>query len=614
MTTTINSLIQDSIKNNRSRTALLKKSEAAGGYEPITYESLGESVRGLALGLSELGVKKGDPVALISENRPEWTVADLGILHAGAVSVALFPTLPAEQVSYSLRDSASRVVILSNENQLKKVLAWMGTEPAGKTVIMMDKKGVHDPGVLGFTEVINRGSRGSDAEFSKLWQSPKSSERAGIIYTSGTTGTPVGAALTHGNFVSSVVAGVEAVDFKAGHAMVSFLPLNHVFARLVDHYLPLSIGAAVAYAGSARDIRGVVKDMRPQYMTVVPRVLEMYREGILHAFEQGPTMRRGAFNKFFAAGLERLRLVEGRGEPQPGLDAVCKEGDALVFSKIREELGLERLRFFISGGAPLSLETERFFRVLGIEILEGYGLTETAALVSVNRPGRAVPGTVGPPVKGVEVKLTDDGEILVKGRNIMEGYWKRPGQTAKAIDAEGWLYTGDLGEVDEAGCLKIKGRLKEIIVLTTGKNVSPMPIEERLRESPFISQIIVVGDNRNLVAAIIVPDFGRLKVWMKGMESALKASEEAASSGGTAPSEGTEPSDEEVAGNPHVKELIRAEIKRLSGALADFERVHRFALMERAFTVDEGELTPTLKVRRKVVLEKYGDVVESLYR
>lgn len=602
MSTTINALIQDSLKNNKSRTALIKKSDDGEGYESITYERLGELVRCLTLGLSELGVKKGDAVALISENRPEWAVADLAILHAGAVSVALFPTLPTEQVSYSLTDSGSRVVILSNKNQLEKVLNWMGRAPTGKVVIMMDNMDGDNPGVLDFTEVLGRGSQAAEAGFNKLLQSVSPSDRAGIIYTSGTTGDPVGAALTHGNFVSSIRAGVEAVDFKAGQTFVSFLPLNHVFARLVDHYLPLSIGATVAYAANSREIRGVVKDMRPQYMTLVPRVLEMYREGILGALEKSSSFKKRLFNKFFSAGMECCLASEGQFAPTPTRRFIWRLGDKRVFSKIRRTLGLEALRFFISGGAPLSTETERFFRVLGLEILEGYGLTETAALVSVNRPGAARPGTVGPPVKGVDVKLTDEGEILVKGHNIMEGYWNRPGQTAKAIDAGGWLYTGDLGELDEAGHIKIKGRLKEIIVLTTGKNVAPMPIEERLRVSPFISQIIIVGDNRNVVTALIVPDFGQVKAWLneKG--------------GGTGSSQGTVSSDEEVAGNPDVKGLIRHEIKRLSSSLADFERVKRFALLKRAFTVEDGELTPTLKIRRKVVLEKYGDVVESLYR
>ncbi len=595
MSETINSLFQETIRAHRGRTALMSKAADGGGYESITYERLGEMVRGLALGLRGLGVKKGDTVALISENRPEWVISDLAILHAGGISVALFPTLPAEQVLYSLRDSGSKAVILSNKKQLKKVEQWLGGG-RGKAVIMMDGKADENSNVLSFSDVLRRGAGREGVDFSALWQSVSQADTAGIIYTSGTTGDPMGVVLTHGNFVASINAGLEAVNFKAGEKMVSFLPLNHVFARLVDHYLPLSAGASVAYAASSRDIRGVVKDMRPQYMTLVPRVLEMYRDGVMAAVSKTSPWKKWLFQMFFSAGLECCRAGDSKTRAAFIKKILWKAGDKKIFNNIRKSLGLDRLRFFISGGAPLGEDTERFFRVLGIEVLEGYGLTESAALVSVNRPGCAVSGTVGPPVKGVELDFTEEGEVLVRGANIMRGYWNRAAETARAIDSKGWLHTGDEGEVDGAGCLKIKGRLKDIIVLTTGKNVAPLPIEERLRTSPYISQILVAGDNRNSVTALIVPDFAFLRGRIKVRQG------------------GAEPTDKEVAEDTEVKALIRGELKRLSGGLADFEQVKRFALLTRAFTVEGGELTPTLKIRRKVVFEKYGEALGSLYR
>lgn len=598
MRTTINTLFQDCLKKNGRRTALVGKDHhgKAKGYDSITYDRLAAMVRGLALGLRELGVKKGASVGLISENRPEWAVADLGILHAGAVSVAFFPTLPAGQVEYGLDDSGASLVILSNKKQLDKVLPWMRAAPAERSIIIMDGEAVDVPGVLSFSEVMDRGAALKTADFTALWKSPAPEDMAAIIYTSGTTGNPMGAVLTHRNVVASITAAEDAVAFGAGDTIVSFLPLNHVLARLADHYLPLSIGATVAYAATSREIRGVVMDMRPQYMTLVPRVLDMYREGILGEVNKSSPLKKRIFNLFFSAGLECSKGLEEKSGISLIKKIIWKIGDKRIFGNIRERLGLGALRFFISGGAPLSAETERFFRVLGIKVLEGYGLTETAALVSVNRPGRAVPGTVGPPVKGVEVKFSHGGEILVKGANIMAGYWRRPEQTAAAIDAEGWLNTGDLGEFDEAGNLRIRGRSKEIMVLTTGKNVAPVPIEESLGESPYISQIIIAGDNRNSVTALIVPEFGRVREWLsaKGGEAGA--------------------SDEEVAGNPRVKELFRGELKRLSGGMADFERVKRFALLKTDFTVEHGELTPTLKLRRKIIFEKYAEVLESLYR
>ncbi len=597
MTDTINTLFQESVKNNGNRDAFIVSS--APGYDRISYERLAEMVRGFAMGLRGLGIKKGDTVGLISENRPEWAVADLGILHAGAVTVALFPTLPAGQIRYALEDSGTDLVIVSDEGQLKKLMDWAGQRPHSR-VIIMDAPAEGAPGVVTFEEVMGMGLEGPPAQFERLWQSTGPSDMAGIIYTSGTTGRPMGVVLSHRNIVSSVEAAATAVAFGPGHTIVSFLPLNHVLARLSDHYLPLSVGVSIGYARSAREIRPLVQDLRPQFMTLVPRVLEMFRDGILKSVEKAPLREKSAFEKFLAAGTERSVLMERGGAVHPSMDALCKKGDELVFSRIRRELGLDRLKFFVSGGAPLSTLTARFFSVLGLEVVEGYGLTETAALVTVNRPGNIKAGTVGPPVKGVEVRLSEEGEILVKGGGVMEGYWNRPAETASARDAEGWLRTGDMGEMDRAGYLKIKGRLKEIIVLSTGKNVAPLPIEERLKESRYISQLILTGDNRSALTALIVPDFGLVKAWLKGQ--------------GAEPSKGTEPSEEDVAGNPRVKGLIRDEIKGLSGGLADFERVKRFALLTRAFTLEGGELTPTLKIRRRAVLEKYAEVVESLYR
>jgi long-chain acyl-CoA synthetase len=322
----------------------------------------------------------------------------------------------------------------------------------------------------------------------------------------------------------------------------------------------------------------------------------MFRDGILKGVEKGTSGQQTAFHKFFDIATERSYLIEGGGEVTVQMEAACKKGDELVFSKIREELGLDRLRFFVSGGAPLSTSTARFFTILGLEVVEGYGLTETTALVTVNRPGFVRHGTVGPLVKGMEMRLSEAGEILVRGGGVMKGYWNNVAETARSIAPEGWFGTGDVGEVDAEGYLRIKGRLKEIIVLSTGKNVAPLPIEECLKESPYISQLILTGDNRSLITALIVPDFESVRDWLKEKHGSEAGSYEAA------------------AENPLVKGLIREEIKKFSDGLADFERVKRFALLKKSFAVEDGELTPTMKVRRKFVCEKYAEVIESLYR
>jgi len=333
----------------------------------------------------------------------------------------------------------------------------------------------------------------------------------------------------------------------------------------------------------------------------------MFRDGVLGAMEKAPAEVSAAFRKFFEAGMERLGIIESGGEVGPALEAICRKGDELVFSRVRADMGVDRLKFFVSGGAPLSGETARFFRVLGIEVVEGYGLTETAALVSVNRPGNVRYGTVGLTVKGVEVRLGDGGEILVRGGVVMDGYWNRPEETARAIDREGWLRTGDMGEVDGDGFIRIKGRIKEIIVLSTGKNVSPFLVEERLRDSPYISQVVIAGDGRSMLSALIVPDFAQVRGWLgarAGKETARGSDDVAA---------GSDLSDEELAAAPAIKTLIRDEIVRLSRGLADFEQVRKFALLGRPLTLEEGELTPTMKIRRGVVLEKYAGLLEGMY-
>ncbi len=596
MNKTLNEILQDSIRTNKESLVFLDGSgEGTGG---LRYEGLGRRVRALSLGLKKLGLKKGGRVGLISENRPEWAMADLGIIHAGGVTVALFPTLPAEQVSYCLEDAGASMVIVSHEGQLRKVQPWAGGDNARKVVVMDAPRGDGAGGVITLDEVMRLGDGAGgrvEGDFEALWRAVAPGDPAGIVYTSGTTGRPLGVVLTHRNLTSSVEAAEDAVAFSRGESIVSFLPLNHVLGRLADHLMPLYVGASVAHAGSARDLRPLVKALRPHYLTLVPRVLDMFRDGVLSAMERAPAEVRAAFERFFTAGVERQCIIESGGRPEAGLDAMCRKGDEMVFSRIREDMGLGRLKFFVSGGAPLSMETARFFRVLGMEVVEGYGLTETAALVAVNRPGQVRPGTVGPQVKGVDVKLSDTGEILVRGGVVMKGYWNRPEETARAVDKEGWLHTGDMGEMDSEGHLRILGRLKDIIVLSTGKNVSPLLVEERLCKSPYISQVVVAGDGRSTLSALVVPDFARARERLRGEEGEVGLT------------------DGEVAEDPALKALIREEIKRLMAGLAEFERVKRFALLPRPFSIEKGELTPTMKIRRRKVLDRYAGVVEGLY-
>ncbi|HHL38896.1 MAG TPA: long-chain fatty acid--CoA ligase [Deltaproteobacteria bacterium] len=591
---TINRLFQESTRRFAGLAAQLEAER--GERRPVSYEELGSLVRRFALGLRAMGVGRGDAVALLSENRPWWAVADLGIIHAGGVCVALFPTLPAAQVRHILADSGAKVLVVSDGGQLSKALEARRTLP-GLGLVVMDSPSGRPEGVLRFDDVLAMGAaKGGDGDFAGLWRSVRPGDRASIIYTSGTTGEPKGAVLTHGNFVSNVEAAQAIFGLRPGDVMLSTVPLNHVMGRMADHYLPLTCGASVSYVDKIRRIREKMVEVRPHYMVLVPRLLELFHEGLVSALAKESYLKRRLFEWALSVG-GRSAGPAGEKAAAPLRTGLARRlADRLVFSSVRRRLGIDRLRFFISGSAPLALSTARFFRALGIPVLEGYGLSETSPLVAINRPGRERLGTVGEVIEGVEVKIADDGEILVRGPNVMEGYHRRPEETARAVDAQGWFHTGDVGEIDERGFLRITDRKKDLIVLSNGKKVAPQPIENRLRESRYISQALLLGDGASTVAALVAPDFDAVRRWLHDR-------------GGEVPRE-----DPALAASGEVRALMRSEIDRACRGLAEYEKVRRFALLERDLSVESGEMTPTLKLRRRVVMERYRHLVDSLFR
>lgn len=592
MAETLNWMFQMSVEKFGDSPAL--SSKVAGEYRTITYREMATKVRALASGLVASGVEKGDRIALISENRPEWAIADIGIMHIGAINVAIFPTLPVAQVKYIIGDSGSKIIIVSDRKQLRKALEVKQSLP-DLHIVTMDCPADPANDVMTFDDLIKRGEALllSDLDYERCWKSVQPDDWAGIIYTSGTTGDPKGAILSHYNFASNVEAAQDVLTFHHGDVLLSFVPLNHAMGRLVDHYLPLSCGSMVAYVENLRRLRQNIGEVNPHYMLLVPRVLEMFQEGMAGNISKEPPRKQRFFSWALSVGK---RSWEKKGTASPVLAFQWWLADKLVFSKIREGLGLQRLKLFFCGGAPLANTTAEFFSAMRLPILEGYGLTETSPLVAVNRLNHVKFGTVGLPIKGVEVNLDEDGEILVRGSNIMQGYFKKPEETAEAIDSEGWFHTGDIGEFDGDGFLKITDRKKNLIVLANGKKVAPQPIENRLLQSTYISQIILLGEKRSTVAALIVPNFRSLGHWIK--EHGI----------------GVNPEDNrELTQNPEVHRFIQDEIQRLSHDLASFEKVHRFSLIDHEFTIENGELTPTLKVRRRVVMEKYKDLIEVMY-
>ena len=568
-----------------------------GKYKSITYLQMSKKIRSFGMGLIALGVQDKNHVALLSENRPEWAIADIALAHIGAVNVAIFPNIPTNQVECIISDSGTKLIIVSDLSQLKKALDIQITK---KDLIIISMETPPDgiKNIMTFDEVSQLGEASPeiDDEFEKRLGLIKPDHWASIIYTSGTTGDPKGVILSHNNFVSNVEAAQEVIRFGPGEILLSFVPLNHAMGRLADHYLPLSTGSTIAYVESLLRLRQNMQEVKPHYMLLVPRVLEMFQEGILANIAKESSHKQKIFNWALSSGIERCRLIESNKNIPLFKSLLWKISDIVVFRKIRSRLGLERLKFFFSGGASLHHSTADFFCSLRINIMEGYGLTETSPLVTVNPSNLQKYGTVGLPIKGVEVKIANDGEILVRGPNVMQGYYNKPADTAEAIDKDGWLHTGDIGQFDKDGYLTITDRKKNIIILSNGKKVAPQPIENRLSESHFISHAIIAGDKHSTITAILSPDFKNLRKWVEKYKLDVDLLDNRA-----------------IASHPEVERLFKAEIERLLPDLADFEKIRKFIIVGDEFTVDNGVLTPTLKIKKQVLLERYRDVIEEMY-
>jgi long-chain acyl-CoA synthetase len=589
---TINQMVQNTIGQHGSKTALSHKVDKV--YQDISYATLAERIKHFCLGLTELGMQKGDRVALLSENRPEWAITDLATLAGGGVTVPMFSTLTSAQVEYIVRDSGAKILCVSSERQLQKIKDWDTNVPTGlQHIVIFDE--LQDDSVRTFDQVCELGQQveNGDQAYQQASDAVEPDDLASIIYTSGTTGDPKGAMLTHSNFMSNVQAATGVVTITPDDIFLSFLPLSHVFERMGGHYLPLSSGATIAYAESLFTIRQDMQDVRPTIMMSVPRLYEGMHERILRSVKEGSPTKQKIFHWSVGVGSKVSQAIQQKKKPSPILSLKASVANKLVFEKLKAVTG-GRLRFFVSGGAPLSKAIAEFFHAAGILILEGYGLTETSPVICVNRPNQWKFGTVGPMIPGIEMKIAEDGEILSRGPHIMQGYFNKPSDTAEAIDPDGWFHTGDIGEVDEEGFLTITDRKKNILVLSNGKNVAPQPIENQLKQSPYISEIMLLGDQRSTVSALIVPSFDELKEF--AAEQQLEAEDIPA-----------------LLQTQEVQRLIRSEINQYSADFADFERVRRFTLVAEEFSEKSGEMTPTLKLKRSVVMENHKAAIDQMY-
>ncbi len=569
-----------------------------GIYQPISHSEVRRKAELTALGLASLGISRGERVSIIAENRPEWVYADQGIAALGAISVPIYPTMTAKQNEYIFNDAGVKAVIVSNQFQLSKVLKSVDAVPSLEHIIVMNEnvETTEARGVMVFSKLLQLGEEFERRNPGFLDESRKNvqpDDLLTLIYTSGTTGNPKGVMLTHANLCTNIIDAGTCINIEENDILLSFLPLSHSFERMAGNYTAMACGATIAYAESIETVQANLVEVRPHVVTTVPRLFERMHSRVMKQIDAAPPQRRKIFfwaldvGKKYAAARKAKRF-------DPILKLKHMVADKLVFSKLREKLG-GRIKFMVSGGAALPKEFGEFFEAVGILILEGYGLTETSPVISVNRIDNYRFGTVGQPIPNVEVKIAPDGEILARGPNIMKGYWNLPEVTAEVIDADGWFHTGDIGEIDSDGFIKITDRKKHLFVSSGGKNIAPQPIENLFLSSKYIEQFVLIGDRRMYCTALVVPDFDALKAYAS--EHGIDALH-----------------NHELVRHPEIHALIQRDIDELQKDLANFERVRKFILLAKPFTIEDGELTPTQKIRRKVVEEKYADVIERMYQ
>lgn len=567
-----------------------------GAWAPLSAEDFGERTRGLALGLALLGVDRQDRVAILSENRPEWPMTDFATLSLGAMTVPIYTSYLAPQVEYILKDSLAKVVVVSNAIELQKVLDVRERCPDLRHVVVLEQVPWSAGKAVPFETVVQKGLAALSAD-PEAWEERAESvfptDLATMIYTSGTTGEPKGAILTHENFVSNVATCSTLFEVTAEMVAMSFLPLSHVFERMVD-YLYFSRASTIAYAESIDKLSENFAEVRPHCFAAVPRVYEKMLSRIQNAVDAAPRLRRGMFAWGVRTGAAHLRALEAGEKPPFLLRLKYRVADRLVFGKIKARLG-GRFRFAISGGAPLAYDVAAFFWGAGVEVYEGYGLTETSPVLACNRPGEWRLGTVGRPIPGVEIRIAPDGEVLAKGPNIMEGgYWRKKEETASVFDADGWFLTGDIGRFDLDGFLTLTDRKKEILINAYGKNIAPAPIEAALKAVRFVSAAVLIGDRRKFLSALVVPNFEKLESWAVGAGVAYHTRQD-------------------LVGDPRVLALFKQAIEILNGDEPHERQIRAFRLLTEDFSIEGGELTPTLKIKRRVVASKYRDVIDEMY-
>src|SRR5688500_8246905 len=563
----------------------------AAGWQPISHQQIQRNVQHIAAALRAWGLQRGERVGLLAENRPEWAWTDYALLCRGLLTVPLYPTLPAPQIAYILRHAGARVLFVSTPAQLEKVFEIRSELPALERIIVFDDVSAHQPNVMTLAELLQFGATQavSDAEFRAEAQRAQPDDVATLIYTSGTTGEPKGVMLTHFNIYSNTVAATRHVlSTDDDDIALSFLPLSHVLQRMFDYTMFGSL-TTIAYVDVIEQVATALREVRPTLAVAVPRIYEKIYAKVLAA--TGVKRRIVLWARQVA--LDWAEQVLARRTPSLALRLQHALADRLVYGKLRALLG-GRIRFFVSGGAPLATQVAQFFYGAGVTIVEGYGLTETSPVTNVNRPDTLRIGTVGQAIPGTEIRIADDGEILIRGPQVMKGYYRNEEATRASIDEEGWFHTGDIGTLDDAGYLRITDRKKELLVTAGGKNVAPQPIQNAAKLSRFVSEALLIGDRRPYTVLLVVPNVDSVAAW--GRQAGLSWPDRATQ-----------------AADPRVRAKLEDEVEQKLTDFARYERPKKVLVLPRELSLERGEITATLKVKRRAVEQAFASQIEALY-
>ncbi|WP_207436219.1 AMP-dependent synthetase/ligase [Sabulibacter ruber] len=558
-----------------------------GEWVKYSTQQVIETVNTLSLALIRSGIRKDDKVALISMNRPEWVFADYGIQQTGAVSVPMYPTITVEDYRYILKDSETKLILVSTEDLYNKVKEAASDVPGVQEIYTFDRV----PGAKHWTELLKLGEGQNPAELEPYKAAVQPSDLLSIIYTSGTTGAPKGVMLSHNNLVSNFTSAMPYVPVNQTHRALSFLPLCHIYERMVS-CIYMSVGVSIYFAESIDKVGDNLREVGPHIFVTVPRLLEKVYDKIVAKGGELTGVKKGLF--FWALGLGQK--YDTRTSPGGWYDFQLKLARKLIFSKWKEALG-GNVKVIVSGGAALQPRLARVFWAADIRVMEGYGLTETSPVIAVNRyePENNVIGTVGPAIDNVEIRIAEDGEILTRSKSVMVGYYKRPDLTAEVIDPDGWFHTGDIGELVEGKYLKITDRKKEMFKTSGGKYIAPQLIENKLKESLVIEQVMVVGEGEKFPAALIVPAYEGLREWCRIHNIAYTTNEE-------------------MIKKPEVLDKFQKEIDKANEHLAQYEKIKKFVLLSKPWSVETGEMTPKLSIKRKIITNNNRDLIDSLYR